>query len=291
MLLLVVGVLVAIGVPAIWTSTHQDPALVPVGQGMAIRLAQGDSAPASAVGAGPRVGGVSPTSGRGTLTTVPFARSSTSAMPRASSGPVTTVTARPTSAGGSTAVGPRTRSGPSVVLRSPSMVRPNAAPHTAPLTSVKPLPGSGTHPPVRLQIPRIGVDAPVDPVGLDARGDLAVPYQVQTIGWYQFGPAPGSVKGSAVLSGHVDSAQQGLGAFARLGDLQAGDLITVSDATGRRILYRVAAKEAFDKSDVPMAQLFSRAGAARLTLITCGGDFDSAARSYVDNIVVTAVPA
>jgi LPXTG-site transpeptidase (sortase) family protein len=114
---------------------------------------------------------------------------------------------------------------------------------------------------------------------------------VQDIGWYKFGPAPGATAGSAVLSGHVDSAQQGLGAFARLGEVKAGDAITVTDETGRQFAYRVVGKEAFDKKSVPLADLFSRSGAARLTLITCGGAFDPAALSYVDNIVVTAVPA
>ena len=144
--------------------------------------------------------------------------------------------------------------------------------------------------PVRLRIPAIGIDAPVEAVGVDDKGDMAVPEKVQQIGWYRFGAAPGSVAGSVVMSGHVDSAQQGLGAFARLGDLRSGDPITVSDAAGHRVRYRVVGREAFDKATAPMSALFSRGGAARLTLITCGGNFDSSIRSYLDNIVVTAVP-
>ena len=120
---------------------------------------------------------------------------------------------------------------------------------------------------------------------------MAIPELVQDVGWYRFGPAPGASSGSAVLSGHVDSAQQGLGAFSRLGELHAGDNVTVTDTAGRQLSYRVVGKEAFDKKTVPLAELFSRSGAARLTLITCGGAFDAAAKSYVDNIVVTAVPA
>ena len=92
------------------------------------------------------------------------------------------------------------------------------------------------------------------------------------------------------MSGHVDSAQQGLGAFHDLSHLAAGDPIVVSDAAGRAMRYRVIGKEAFDKKTVPLADLFSRNGSARLTLITCGGAFDSTARSYLDNIVITAVP-
>jgi hypothetical protein len=39
-----------------------------------------------------------------------------------------------------------------------------------------------------------------------------------------------------------------------------------------------------------LRQLFSGTGAPRLTLITCGGSFDAARRSYRENVVVTAVP-
>ncbi len=161
-------------------------------------------------------------------------------------------------------------------------------PRAAPEPVVAPAPTMGV--PARLQIPAIGIDAPVKAVGVDANGDMAVPAQVQQIGWYRFGAVPGSAAGSVVMSGHVDSAVQGLGAFSRLGDLRSGDTITVSDATGHRLRYHVAGREAFDKKTAPMADLFSRNGAARLTLITCGGDFDSSIRSYVDNIVVTAIP-
>lgn len=148
--------------------------------------------------------------------------------------------------------------------------------------------GFGT--PVRLQIPSAGIDAAVAPIGVDDQGDLAVPEQVQQIGWYRFGAAPGAASGSVVMSGHIDSAQQGLGAFARLGDLRAGDPVVVSDAAGHLLRYRVVGREAFSKKTAPLADLFSTKGSARLTLITCGGAFDSAARSYLDNIVVTAVP-
>ena len=37
--------------------------------------------------------------------------------------------------------------------------------------------------------------------------------------------------------------------------------------------------------------VFARDGDSRLVLVTCGGRFDPARRSYDDNIVVRAVPA
>lgn len=146
-------------------------------------------------------------------------------------------------------------------------------------------------PPARLQIEGLRVDAPVVPVGVDAAGDIAVPDDVANLGWYRYGPAPGTATGSIVIVGHVDSATQGEGALFTLTTVKADATITVTTADGRQWHYRVVGREAYPKTSVPLGALFSAAGAPRLTLITCGGRFDEADRSYADNIVVTAVPA
>ena len=152
-----------------------------------------------------------------------------------------------------------------------------------------PLPGSS--PPVHVRIDAVGLDAPVVPVGVDRSGDLAIPGDVRTVGWYEYGTVPGSEAGSAVLAGHVDSARQGIGAFRALWRVTPGMIVTLQRAQGPDLRYRVVGRETFDKSTTPLAALFSTAGAARLTLITCGGPFDSDTHHYSDNVVVTAVPA
>jgi len=78
-------------------------------------------------------------------------------------------------------------------------------------------------PPARIRLPSLDVDAAVVAVGVDDRGEMAVPVDIRETGWYRFGPAPGSTTGSAVLSGHVDDYRQGAGVFARIGDLGPGD--------------------------------------------------------------------
>lgn len=144
--------------------------------------------------------------------------------------------------------------------------------------------------PRRLTIPSIGVDAEVVPVALEARTDeMEVPQEVDIVGWYRFGPALDATAGSAVIAGHIDDAEQGLGAFARLRDVRPGNRLTVLGSDGRTRRYSVVAREVFVKTRVPLDRLFARDGALRLTLITCGGSFDRSARSYRDNIVVTAV--
>ena len=135
-----------------------------------------------------------------------------------------------------------------------------------------------------------GRSAPVDAVGLDADRQVVVPEDVRRAGWYAPGPQPGARAGSAVLVGHADDADQGLGTFAGLRELAAGDEVVVRTAAGRDLVYDVVSFERFAKAEVPMDRLFTTQGPHRLVLISCGGAFDPVRRSYADNVVVTAVP-
>ncbi|WKU04522.1 class F sortase [Micromonospora sp. HUAS LYJ1] len=149
-----------------------------------------------------------------------------------------------------------------------------------------------TVPPVQLRIPAIDVTATVDPVGIDTRTDeFDVPPSVDQIGWYRFGPGLDTDAGSVVIAGHVDSSEQGKGAFFRLRELDRGDTVTATGSDGKQRDYRVVAREEYAKTKIPLDRYFARDGKPRLTLITCGGPFDPKTRHYRDNIVVTAVPA
>jgi hypothetical protein len=143
--------------------------------------------------------------------------------------------------------------------------------------------------PVGLTIDAIGVRAPIVPVGVEAGSrHVQVPSDVHVAGWYRFGPRPGA-GGSAVLLGHVDSWTQGPGVFFRLRELEPADVIWVTFANGSQSPFRVVARRSYPKSGLP-GKLFERAGPSILALVTCGGSFDQATRSYSDNVVVFAVP-
>ena len=135
-----------------------------------------------------------------------------------------------------------------------------------------------------------GRTAPVDAVGLDRARQVVVPEDVRRAGWYAAGPQPGDRAGSAVLVGHADDAEQGLGTFAGLRELAAGDEVVVRTASGRDVVYDVVSFERFAKAEVPMDRLFTTQGPHRLVLVSCGGAFDPVRRTYADNVVVTAVP-
>jgi sortase (surface protein transpeptidase) len=143
--------------------------------------------------------------------------------------------------------------------------------------------------PARLSVPVLGVDTVVDPVGVEPDGQMTIPAEVDRVGWYRFGPAPGD-DGSAVIAGHVDDREQGLGAMAPMRDAAVGDEVVVTDAAGTSTPWRVVSRELIEKQVLPLDRLFARAGAPRLTLITCGGPFLPEYRSYRDNVVVVAEP-
>ena len=175
---------------------------------------------------------------------------------------------------------------------SPSEAQPVATDSPVPVSGPggNPLSPSSLPAPVRISIPTLNVNSPVTPEGVDATGEMVIPEDIRTIGWYQWGSTPGGTAGSTVMVGHVDSAKTGAGAFFTLRTITDGALITVTTADGVSHGYRVIAREEFAKTTVPLAAIFDQSGPPRLVLATCGGAFDRTTRSYEDNIVVTAQP-
>jgi hypothetical protein len=192
--------------------------------------------------------------------------------PETAGAPVSSVLeTQPPMISGPTDSGP-TDSGPAVATR-------DAAPAAAATEAA----------PVRVQIPALAVDSVVDPVGVAPDGQMAIPEDVDRVGWYRFGPAPGD-DGSAVIAGHVDDREQGLGVLAPLQDAAVGDEVLVVDAEGATTRWRVVSRELISKQVLPLDRIFTRTGPPRLTLITCGGPFLPEYASYRDNVVVVAEP-
>ncbi|WP_027342164.1 class F sortase [Hamadaea tsunoensis] len=132
------------------------------------------------------------------------------------------------------------------------------------------------------------ISAPVDPVGTEPGGALALPADVRRVGWWTGGALPSDVQGTVVLAGHVDDST-GRGAFFALRDVAAGDRVEIT-AGRTTVAYAVTGVARYRKQALP-ADLFTTTGPPRLALITCGGPFDSSTGHYRDNIVVLATPA
>ena len=125
-----------------------------------------------------------------------------------------------------------------------------------------------------------GIDAPVYAVDIDTRpeiGALAIPKDIDRVGWWRDGAAPGDARGTILLAGHIDSAKRGAGAFYGLKSARRGDTISVSTDDGKLRTYRVSTVRRVRKAALP-GSIYTRSGPRRLVLVTCGGPFDEAHR-------------
>jgi sortase (surface protein transpeptidase) len=147
---------------------------------------------------------------------------------------------------------------------------------------------AGASAPQRVRIPDIDVDAVLERLHLLADGSLAAPSNFAEAGWYADGTRPGDT-GPAVIAGHVDSTR-GPAVFYRLDRLRAGALVEVLQ-DGRWLAFRVTEVARYPKDAFPTARVYGPTPDAALRLITCGGTFDNARKSYLDNVVVYAVAA
>jgi sortase (surface protein transpeptidase) len=142
--------------------------------------------------------------------------------------------------------------------------------------------------PVRIAIPAIAVDAPVVQLGLNADGTVQVPPldNHDLAGWYTGSVTPGA-QGAAVMLGHVDSWSGG-SVFFKIKDLKRGDKVDVIRANGSTAVFTVDGLQKAVKVAFPTSQVYGSPGYPALRLITCGGPFDAATGSYLDNIIVYA---
>ncbi|MBI4093507.1 class F sortase [Candidatus Kaiserbacteria bacterium] len=141
--------------------------------------------------------------------------------------------------------------------------------------------------PSRLFVPKLGIDAYVQHVGVNASGNMAAPNNFTDVGWYKYGTVPGFM-GSAVVTGHVDNALGLPGVFKDLDQLVLGDEMVVESESGASRRFRVVEIQRYPYALVPRKILFSRGDVPRLNLITCSGRWLQGERSYDERLVVYA---
>jgi hypothetical protein len=185
------------------------------------------------------------------------------------------------------------QAGPTPATGAPGAVAPllsSPAP-TAPGPTAAPTTGSilASSTPVRLSVPRLGVEENLLALGLNPDGTVAVPplSQVRTPSWYDQSPTPGAL-GPAAIYGHIDSAQYGRGVFYDLGAMRPGDPISITRADHTVAVFTVSAVREYKKQAFPTLEVYGNIDHAGLRLITCGGPFDATTGNYLDNIVVYA---
>jgi LPXTG-site transpeptidase (sortase) family protein len=143
---------------------------------------------------------------------------------------------------------------------------------------------TGPRPPGRLIIPSIGVNAPVEQVGVDSTGAMGVPTQSGNTAWYKLGPSPGDA-GDAVIDGHLDWYDTPRAVFFSLKDMRVGDDIQVQRIDGVVHHFRVTDVQSV-AYNATVPGLFANAGPPRLSLITCGGKWDTRLGQYLQRVIV-----
>ncbi|MFD3410818.1 class F sortase [Streptomyces cyaneofuscatus] len=144
--------------------------------------------------------------------------------------------------------------------------------------------------PRSVEVPSVGIDAPVVRRGLDQDGAIdPPPYDLpQTAGWYGKGTEPGA-EGAALLVGHVDTETKPA-VFYGLSAVRPGEKVKVTREDGSVAEFtvddvQVVTRERFDAEKAYGPRVDGR---AELRLITCGGTYDQKSRSYTANVVVSA---
>jgi sortase (surface protein transpeptidase) len=140
--------------------------------------------------------------------------------------------------------------------------------------------------PVAVSVPKLGVRSRLIDLGLEDNGEMEVPEDPADAGWFSGGPTPGAL-GPAVIAGHV-TWNGAPGVFYRLGTMRRGDRVTVTREDGQTAVFTVSRVERFPKSRFPSGAVYGRIDHAGLRLITCGGTYDAARRTYLDNVIVFA---
>jgi LPXTG-site transpeptidase (sortase) family protein len=140
--------------------------------------------------------------------------------------------------------------------------------------------------PIRLIIPGIQVNAAIEQVGITPEGAMAVPRNINNVGWYNPGPRPGE-RGGAVIAGHYDGENGAKGVFQNLHLLKIADKIYIEDSDGKMTLFIVKESRLYNP-DADASTVFGQSDGSHLNLITCEGTWDQAQKSYSKRLVVFA---
>ncbi|MFE0086794.1 class F sortase [Streptomyces sp. NPDC058991] len=144
--------------------------------------------------------------------------------------------------------------------------------------------------PTKVDIPSIGVSAPVVARGLDTTGAVEPPpfATPDAVGWFGTGTRPGA-EGAALFVGHVDTRTEPA-VFYGLSAARPGETVKVTRTDGSVAVFTIEDVQVVgrDRFDARKVYGVHHPGRAELRLITCGGTYDKKTASYTANVVVSA---
>lgn len=145
--------------------------------------------------------------------------------------------------------------------------------------------------PVAIFIPAAEVDAPIETTAI-VSGAMQNPTGPFVVGWYRESSrlAEG---GNIVMAGHLDYWGVPRAVFFHLGALKEGDPISVLGDDGNEYPYEIEWVRRINTADQghdAILEVIDVTEDERLTLITCGGDFDRETLEYTSRTVARARP-
>ena len=140
--------------------------------------------------------------------------------------------------------------------------------------------------PMRIVIPKIGVNAYVQNVGVDQNQQIAVPNNIHIAGWFVDTVQPGE-QGLSIIDGHVNGPTSDEGVFHRLKELAIDDEIRIVQGNGIERPFKVRITQSVPTEETATL-LYSQDPSIQrqLTLITCTGRYNSETRSYDQRQIV-----
>ncbi|OGZ06091.1 MAG: hypothetical protein A2845_01600 [Candidatus Lloydbacteria bacterium RIFCSPHIGHO2_01_FULL_49_22] len=177
---------------------------------------------------------------------------------------------------------------PISVIRIPDIIVGTTTAPTAGTTTI-PMVDTNSGLPIRLNIPKLNVDANVQHNGLTQAGAMEIPNNIVDVGWFTGSAQPGEI-GTAVMTGHVAQIRGGVltkpGVFMNLRELRAGDRLSVTNDRGESFTYAVRESRLYDPNSDATTVFVSADGGAHLNIITCEGTWNPGQLSYSERLVV-----
>jgi sortase (surface protein transpeptidase) len=140
--------------------------------------------------------------------------------------------------------------------------------------------------PAALRIGAIGVDAPVEVLETVA-GEMQQPTDETHVAWYKETARLGEA-GNMVFAGHLNWWGVPEAVFYNLASLGTGDEVVVEGADGRAWTFAVEWVRQLSATEPPGEDVLGATSLPAVTLITCGGEWDSATSAYDSRTVVRA---
>lgn len=137
----------------------------------------------------------------------------------------------------------------------------------------------------RLVIPAIAVDASIESVGMTPSGAVGVPKGPTNAAWFNLGPRPGEA-GTSIIDGHFGWKDDIPAVFDSLDQVRPGDKVYVTNGRGVTTTFVVRAIRRYGEYEDAIDVFAAADARAHLNLITCGGVWNEARKSYSDRLVV-----